>query len=176
MSRTLVAVLALHHALQSPLFSQSTESKSSRPVQVEVSDLQGKPQQDLVKVTNARYYVWHDSNGWHLRTAAKGFVKFDGAITLEGGSFGKLRPVGLDTRARTPDRWAVDEKRTEIRFELHTGGSFDGFDFDVRGADEATLTFDLKMGQRSIRRHRRIFMGRESKTPESTHFVCSARP
>lgn len=145
--------------------------------QIAAADVQGRPKQDLVEVQNARYFVWHDSSGWHLRSAAKGFVKFNGSIKLTDGTFGRLRPIGLETKGKYADRWEVNADRSEIRFEIFTGGSFDGFDFDIRRqSDEARIACDLKMGRESTRRPARIYLGRDSKHPTVAHFETSATP
>ncbi|QDU39108.1 hypothetical protein Mal4_34430 [Maioricimonas rarisocia] len=136
-------------------------------------DPDGRPDQDLVKVDNARYYVWREANGWHIRTAAKGFLKFKGAIKLHRGTFGKVRQIGLETRGKYADRWAINASRNELRFEIYTGGSFDGFDFDVRGKD-AEIEYDLRIGEAGRRMQRRIFVGRNSAHPEKSTFTLPA--
>ena len=169
----LSAVWALPPLLADDAPSVSDES----PVTIEAGDVRGQPEQNLVKVTNAPYFVWHDSKGWHLRTAARALTQFSGSIRLEGGSFGKLRPIGLEAKGKNPDRWAVNAERTEIRYEIHTVGSFDGFDFDVSGADASTrVVFDLSQGRQGRRLPKRIFLGRDSKHPDSSHFESPARP
>ena len=60
-------------------------------------------EQDLVKVANARYYIWQTSDGWHVRTAAKGLTRFTGSLQLKHATFGKLRPIGLEKKGRYPD-------------------------------------------------------------------------
>jgi hypothetical protein len=154
----------------------ATQNETEAPVTIEAGDVAGQPEQDLVKVTNARYFVWHDSKGWHLRTAAKALTQFSGSIRIKGGSFGKLRPIGLEAKARNPDRWAVDAERTEVRFEIHTVGSFDGFDFDIVGDPTSRVVFDLSQGRTGRRMPMRIFLGRDSKHPQKSRFECTAHP
>lgn len=132
-------------------------------------DPNGKPPQELVKVKSARYFVWYDSNGWHLRTASKNYRTFDGAIKLIDGTFGKMRTVGIDKH----DKWEINADRTEMQFKLNTGGSFDGFDFDIRGK-EVKLEFDLKtLGGQS--RPGAIFIGRDQKHPEKAQFTLQGQ-
>lgn len=135
----------------------------------------GKPEQDLVQVNNARYYVWHDSTGWHLRTASRAVATFSGSIKLDGGTFGKLRTIGFETKGSAADRWGVNPDRTELRFEIVTGGSFDGFDFDVRGSD-AQIEFDLKMFKTPQARPGRIYIGRSGTHPKEATFRFPADP
>ena len=147
------------------------------PVAVAAGDIQGKPEQDLVKVKNARYFVWHDSHGWHLRSAARALTQFSGSIRIEGASFGKLRAIGLEAKGKNPDRWAVNADRTEIRFEIHTVRSFDGFDFDLSGGKQAArVVFDLSQGRDGRRMPKRIFLGRDGKHPQKSQFESPAHP
>jgi hypothetical protein len=169
----LAAVCALPPLLADDAPSASDES----PVTIEAGDVQGKPEQNLVKVDNARYFVWHDSKGWHLRTAARALTQFSGSIRIEEGTIGKLRPIGLEAKGKNPDRWAVNAERTEIHFEIHTAGSFDGFDFDIAGGKpSARIMFDLSQGQQGRRLPRRVFLGRDGKHPQKSHFEVPADP
>lgn len=154
--------------------SQSSETPA---VALDPQVVRGLPDQDLVKVNNARYFVWHDSKGWHLRTAARALTQYSGSIKVTGGTFGKLRPIGLEQKARNPDRWGVSEDRTELRFEIHTVGSFDGFDFEIRRtSDDATVAFDLKQGRTQKSMPARIYLGKNDNHPKSSHFACAAAP
>ncbi|MEW4529309.1 hypothetical protein [Maioricimonas sp. JC845] len=133
----------------------------------------GRPDQDLVKVKNARFYVWRETRGWRVRTASKGLVKFSGSIRLKGGSFGKMRQIGLERKGKYADRWGVSPARDELQFEIYTGGSFDGFDFDVRGRD-AKIEFDLRIGDAKRKMPRRIYVGRDSAHPKESTFMLPA--
>lgn len=133
----------------------------------------GKPEQDLVKVKDARYFVWQDSEGWHLRTASKATVKFIGSVSLTRGTFGRLRTVGLEKRGRYPDLWEVSPERDRIAFDIFTGGSFDGFDFDVRGKG-ATIEYELKISKESKAMPKRIFIGRDNVHPAEAKFSFPA--
>lgn len=135
-------------------------------------DPRGRPDEKLIDQPQ-RYYVWHDSEGWHLRSAAKGLTKFDGTVKVVGGTFRKLRPAGLESKGTGADQWKVDEKREEIRFSIQTSTSFDGFDFDLAG-DAKSLEFDLSMGGQ--KRPRRIFVGRKATHPAEAAFSLPADP
>ena len=135
-------------------------------------DPRGRPDEKLVDQPQ-RYYVWHDVEGWHLRSAAKGTVKFEGAIRAVGGTFRKCRPIGLDLKGRLPDSWALDGGRTELKFLMHTSTSFDGFDFDL-DRDATAVEFDLSIG--GDRRPRRIFVGRDGRHPADATFRLPADP
>lgn len=178
MKRMALAVLLSAVWALPPLLADDAPSPGNEsPVTADPGAVRGKPEQNLVKVDNARYFVWHDSKGWHLRTAARARTQFSGSIRLGGGSFGKLRPIGLEATGKNPDRWVVNAERTEIRFEIHTVGSFDGFDFDVSGADASTrVVFDLSQGRQGRRMPRRVFLGRDGKHPQKSHFAVPADP
>ncbi len=152
-----------------------TETEDAEPKLCSV-DPRGRPDQELVKVDNARYYVWHEGDLWHLRTAAKGLTSFSGSIKLTSGSLGRLRPIGLEKKARNPDKWTVNAERTEIRFEIHTVGKFDGFDFDVRDGVEGRIEYDLKIGKESRNMPRRIYIGPDAGHPEHSRFALPITP
>lgn len=163
--RLFATLLAL--ASFSPAAVPAADDKKTAPL-----DPRGRPDEKLIDQPQ-RYYVWHDAEGWHLRSAAKGMTKFEGSIKVVGGTFRKLRPAGLESKGNYADRWALDDKRQEIRFLIHTSTSFDGFDFDLAG-DAASLEFDLSMG--GTKRPRRIFVGREAAHPPEAAFSLPADP
>ena len=147
------------------------------PERIANAIIRGRPEQNLVKVRNARYFVWYDGEGWHLRTASKGLVKFTGSIQLQGGgTFGRLRPVGLEKKGKNPDGWEVNTERTELRFQIVTGGSFDGFDFDVKTANKSTVQYQLLIGKDASSLPGRIFLGSESKHPPKSSIIMAAEP
>lgn len=123
----------------------------------------------------ARYYVWYDDEGWHLRsTTPKNVFKFEGKITVEGGTFGRMRAVGFERRGRYADSATASPDRKTIEFTIFTSTAFDGFDFTVNGND-ATVTFEeLKIGQRVY--PNRIFVGERGQHPEERTFSFPAEP
>ena len=121
----------------------------------------------------ARYYLWHDQHGWHLRSCSRVFNKFEGTLRVEGGEMKKCRPIGIDARGRNPDRWSLDEKRTELKFLLNTAQSFDGFDFTVDDA-QATIEFELLINGKPM--PARIFVGRDGEHPKEPKFTFPGDP
>lgn len=120
-----------------------------------------------------RYYVWHDAEGWHLRSVSQNLHKFEGAIRLSGGEFRKCRPVGLESTGSGADLWQLNQERTELKFLIKTSTSFDGFDFDCgRGTTE--IEFDLLVAGK--KEPRRIFIGRKAENPKSVTFTLPADP
>lgn len=165
-------------ALLPPSVVISADDDDAGEVEVSLSsdgeplDPQGRYSDDL-KNQPPRYYVWRDVEGWHLRTASQNarLIKFTGSITLQGGTFSKLREVGLERTGGAADSWTVAEDRSQVDFVILTTSSFDGFDFTVSGED-AFVTFNLIMGKRKF--PKRIFIGRDGQHPAETEFTLPA--
>jgi hypothetical protein len=123
-----------------------------------------------------RYYVWHDAQGWHLRSASKekNFVHFTGSIELTKGEFGQLRPIGLESKGKYADRWSVDANRKKLQFDIHTSGSFDGFDFTVAKDQTGEMQCDLNIGGKAM--PKRIFVGKDSEHPRELPFSVPVAP
>jgi hypothetical protein len=134
----------------------------------------GRPDEKFVKVPQ-RFYVWHDAEGWHLRTAAQQNIrKFHGTITLKGGTFNKLREIGLERRGKYADISKVSADRTKIEFTIYTSSSFDGYDFTIKGDADARVEFELHRGGRDFPKE--IFVGGEGQHPPGVKFGFPADP
>jgi hypothetical protein len=105
--------------------------------------VQGRPDQ-FVAGARGRTYVWHDGDGWHLRStdATSGPHHYTGTITpAPGASLVDIRPVRLDPR----DRFVVAQDGLHYSFTTHEG--VDGVDFRVAGCRRSapeSLTFALQ--------------------------------
>ncbi len=78
-------------------------------------------------------YIWHDAEGWHLRTTDQtgGAHHYSGTIALSAGaSFTEYRLIG----AEPDDRLSVDG-RGVLHYDLVTYRGLDGFDFRVSACD-----------------------------------------
>jgi hypothetical protein len=150
----------------------ATQTGESLSIDGEPLNPRGRYSDTLVRQT-PRYYVWQDTEGWHLRTASQRgrLIRFQGTIKVTGGTISKLREVGLERRGSGADTWTVSEDRTQVEFEIATTSSFDGFDFTITGAD-AQLEFDLSMGKRQF--PKRIYIGRDGQHPAETKFTLAA--
>jgi hypothetical protein len=134
----------------------------------------GRPDEKFVKVPQ-RFYVWHDAEGWHLRTAAQQNIrKFHGTITLKGGTFNKLREIGLERKGKYADASKVSADRTKIEFTIYTSTSFDGYDFTIKGDADARVEFELHRGGRDFPKE--IFVGGEGQHPPGVKFGFPADP
>lgn len=118
----------------------------------------------------ARYYVWSDAQGWHLRCAARDrtLIKFTGTLELSDGEFGKLRPIGLEAKGKVADKWVVDEARRKLEFEINTSNSFDGFDFTLAKTKTANLACELHVNGKP--QPNRIFIGKDNRHPTAAAF------
>jgi hypothetical protein len=121
----------------------------------------------------ARYYVWCDDDGWHLRSCSKVMNRFDGSVRVGSATIQKCRPIGLESRGKRPDKWGLDQSRREIRFDIHTARSFDGFDFSVNDPS-AELEFELRINGKAM--PKRIFIGRDGAHPAQENFRLPANP
>lgn len=163
---------ALLFAQATPCDSQETRAGASSPA--ETPDPRGRPDEKFVKVPQ-RYYVWHDAEGWHLRTAAKtNLRKFHGTITLKGGTFNKLREIGFERKGKYADSSKVSADRTKIEFTIYTSTSFDGYDFTIKGDPDARVEFELHRGGRDFPKE--IFIGGEGKHPPGVKFEFPGDP
>ena len=119
-------------------------------------------------------YVWHDSDGWHIRATDKRATDhhYTGSIHLsKNGGFTDLRPV----RDEKDDRVSVDGDNT-LHYDFHTFASIDGVDFRVtcpseHGADvdRQRLTFHTMFDGRPIAD--RVRIGDAKQSPRAATFV-----
>jgi len=105
--------------------------------------VQGRPDR-FVAGARGRTYVWHDADGWHLRSTAAtpGPHHYTGTITPSpGASLVDIRAVRLDPQ----DRFVVEQDGLHYSFTTHEGA--DGVDFRVNGCHRSaaeSLTFALR--------------------------------
>jgi hypothetical protein len=110
-------------------------------------------------------YIWHDDNGWHLRTTDKdhdGAHVYHGELTTDG-SFRNVDAVRDEDR----DRVSRDGDDT-IRFHFVTYGQVDGFNFDVSGGDH--VRFKLYEGDDALRTSH-IYLGDDGEHPDDNEFT-----
>jgi hypothetical protein len=155
--------------------AQKPKPVAQAPQEIKPPDPRGRPDEKFVNVP-VRYYVWYDSDGWHLRTASRAtqLRKFHGKIKLTGGTFNKLRAIGLEQKGKYPDSSKLDAARTTIEFTIYTSSSFDGYDFTVKGGQEARVAFELYRGDKE--RPGEIYIGSEGQHPTSGKFSFPAVP
>jgi hypothetical protein len=122
----------------------------------------------------ARYAIWHNKNGWHVRTTtAKRERHFKGIIRIEGGTFEKIHSHDLETEGRLRDWWKVGPQRQRVIFEFKTDRGIDGIDFRV--SPSATLIhFNLHIDGKY--EPELIFIGHHNHHPRSDPFNLPAHP
>jgi hypothetical protein len=145
--------------------------KSAEPV-----DPSGRPEGALAAklgAKSARYYVWRDKQGWHIRTTANGTRRFHGTVRVKDGTIASCIPVGLKDRQKTQDAWRVEPKRKELAFDFKTSSAADGLDIQIDGAD-AELEFDLLI--ENEKKPRAVFLGKAQQHPSEVPFRFKAAP
>jgi hypothetical protein len=157
--------------------SAATEKKGVKAkAKAEAAELDpfGRPEGSIVDQT-ARYYIWYDSQRWHLRTTAKVGRNFNGTIRVKDARIKSCLSVGLknDRQKKTAsDAWQVNAARTELKYEFRTGQLSDGFDFVVEGDGE--IEFELLIDTQ--KNPRAIFVGREGQHPSKNPFSLPVEP
>ena len=121
----------------------------------------------------ARFYLWHDSQGWHLRcTSPKGKAfGYRGHLRLHKANFLAVRPIGVDKRE---DSYGVNPAKDQLAFKFLTGAKFDGFDFNVKAEADAKIEFELYCFGRKT--PKRIFIGGKAANPKAHRFALDADP
>ena len=146
------------------------------------------------------YFVWKDGDTWKVRWTTFGAEhRFNGRVTLEGGSLSDFHRVDPDTERRVvrpgraarrgprgrvivPGRAPVVASRQEdhieqeteriIRFSARTDDDIDGFDFKVTGATDQ-LRFVLEIDGKA--RPQEVEVGRENLVPNENPLVIRLR-
>jgi hypothetical protein len=136
-----------------------------------VLDPYGRPEGSIVDQT-ARYYVWHDGQGWHIRTTAKGGRNFHGAVRIHNATIKTYKSVGLKEKQKKQDSWRVNDTRNELTFQFLTGNLSDGLDFVLEGDGE--VEFELKIGDQ--KNPQAVFVGRGLQHPDTNPFRLPAAP
>lgn len=118
-------------------------------------------------------YIWHDSDGWHLRSTDQRPTDhhYTGTIHLApSGTFTDIRPV----RDERDDRVFVDGDNI-LHYDFHTFASIDGVDFRVtcsqrkRDAQRQRLAFRTMFDGRPDAD--RVRIGDGKRTPEGADFT-----
>ena len=122
----------------------------------------------------ARYSIWYDSRGWHLRTTSPQARRFHGTIHVKDGTVASTISVGIERgKKKKEDAWKVGPARKQLTFDMKTAQLADGFDFRIDG-DTAELEFDLSIDNRKPAN--RVFIGREGQHPKAVPFTLKAVP
>jgi hypothetical protein len=118
-------------------------------------------------------YVWHDGDGWHIRTTDRRAVDhhYTGTIRLEprAASFADIRTV----RDERDDRVFVDGTNV-LHYDFHTFASIDGADFRItcparQRADRQVLAFHTDFDGHPIAD--RVRIGDSKQSPKTADFA-----
>ncbi|HBS60667.1 MAG: hypothetical protein AAGU23_03685 [Bacillota bacterium] len=109
------------------------------------------------------YFIWHNDDGFHLRTTISLWRHhFSGMIKTDG----KFRDIE-DDRMEDRDSIRVSASKHTLEFNFFTSRDLDGIDFEV--ADANWVRFDLYMDGRPISSER-IYLGRHGHNPPDNTF------
>lgn len=119
-----------------------------------------------------RYFVWHDKNGWHVRTTtAQRKHRFEGSIRVKGGKFTSV--TGAKLEEKRDDWWKLGKASKMLTFDVGTDRGLDGFDFTVNAkADE--IEFKMKVDDEEHADW--IYIGADDEHPEGATFSLAAHP
>jgi hypothetical protein len=180
--RTGIAVIVLVALLlgnvESRALAEGTAAKAKKAAKPKAQpvalDPSGRPEGSIVDQT-ARYYVWHDGQGWHLRTTAKVGRNFNGAVRVKDAKIKTFKSVGLkrDNQGKAEDVWRVNDARTELKFQFKTGKLSDGIDLVLDG-DAGQIEFELNIDKQ--KNPRAIFVGRGLQHPATNPFTLPSSP
>jgi len=137
-------------------------------------DPNGKPMNTEAGAVE-RYALWHDGQGWHIRTMTKEYEHhFRGVIAVSGGEFVDLRGYKLEHKGPEKDLFIEGPEHHVINFDFSTKGSIDGLDFRVKGK-EPMLSFTLTIGEKEPKfEPGRIFIGKSGAHPSENPFKLPA--
>ncbi len=152
--------------------AQASQKPSvKRPAGRKALDPIGRPDGQIHDQT-ARFYVWFDKSGWHVRTTAKQVRRFSGTIRLTDARVKSCLPIGLKERQKAAaDALRVKPDRSEVQFAFRTSTASDGFDLQVEsgsGAD-GEIEFDLAIDDQ--RNARTVCIGKARQQPGRVPFL-----
>lgn len=110
------------------------------------------------------YYIWHDQNGFHLRTHGPGQEHRFEARLHSDGTFVDVDTVRLESR----DAVALRDGGHTLVLKFHTYDATDGVNFRVRDGERLRFALDLDgqpIGTDSI------YIGRDGHHPPTNPFT-----
>lgn len=111
------------------------------------------------------YFLWHNSDGWHIRWTTRGKRhRFSGKITCDG------RFVNFQAISKEKPDFVKQTNAAVIEFDTDTEGGIDGIDFRVTPATNSVF-FNLLMDGKAVKDE--VNIGKIRKHPDSMPFTLS---
>jgi hypothetical protein len=128
--------------------------------------VQGRPD-GIDPHTTAATYMWHDSNGWHIRVTHRGDNRrtFSGQLTTKG-KFADADAVHL----QKSDQFQVSPDKHSLTFLFKNYGGIDGVNFHTHCAPSITFAFQSD-GKTTPPNH--IVIGRNNHHPQNNPFTVT---
>lgn len=115
----------------------------------------GRPA-DLRAGAPEAYWIWHDANGWHVRTTTETHMhRFTGRVWTNKGEVGNVHAQRLEVTDR------FRKSGNSMSFDFQTQGGEDGFDFQVAESNCASFFLQIDGAVRLDR----IRIGASEKNP-----------
>jgi hypothetical protein len=122
-------------------------------------------------------YVWHDGDGWHIRTTDKRAVDhhYTGTIRVEPGvaRFTDIHTV----RDERDDRVTIDGDNV-LHYDFHTFASIDGVDFHVSCPPQQRVTHERLAFHTEFDGHPiadRVKIGHDKQSPKTADFAFTRK-
>jgi len=168
-----VALAAVLSQLAAQEPAKKVKKADKGKAEPQVLDPFDRPEESIVD-QNARFYLWYDKQGWHLRTTSKMGRIFRGTIKVKDARIASCRSIGLKEKQKNvKDAWQVNAARSELKFEFQTGKLSDGFDMVVEG-EEGEIEFELLIDM--AKNPKTVFVGRGLQHPDENPFKLPATP
>jgi len=111
----------------------------------------------------AGYYIWHNDDGYHLRTHGPGTEHLFTARIHTDGTFEAVQPVLLETG----DTFTVTDGGHTLWLGFHTYNGIDGINFHIRGGEYVRFHLDL---DNQLISTSNIFLGASLSHPATNPF------
>jgi hypothetical protein len=126
---------------------------------------------------SARYFLWYDAEGWHLRTDTGGKRRaFTGMIDVAGGKVTSIfgfENLEAKKKKKKADVGIVNKAKDKITFKFATKSRRDGFDFQV---NEAAQSLRFKLMIDGSEQPARVIIGAAGQPAPTAGFSLPAHP
>jgi len=126
------------------------------------ASVNGAPDIDPNSMTG--YYIWHNGDGWHLRTNGPEDEHNFTARLRTDGTFTDVDPIRLEN----DDAVTVEDGGKVLMIHFHTFSATDGVDFKIDGGQH--LSFNLKVDGKRIDRDD-VLLGARGVHPRHNPFM-----